>query len=78
MVTTGYIYDPEDGACVALIKDDTYVFDATVRGERQIGTVRDGTVYDLEGKLVAYLGPTGHFDESSIPEAFRSLLKKVE
>ena len=75
MVTIGYIYDPESGVCIALIKDDSYVFDATVRGERQIGTVRGSIVYNLEGELVAHLGPTGYFDEGSTPEAFRKLLK---
>jgi len=49
MATTGFIYDPEDGACLAHIVNDEKVFDATTERPRRIGTIDStGNVYNCE------------------------------
>ena len=76
MAITGYIYDTKGGTCLARIMNDTEVFDATMDG-RQIGTVRNGNVYDLNGGLVGHLRSDGTFDHASTSEAFRKLVRGV-
>jgi hypothetical protein len=73
MAITGYIYDSDNGVCLARIVDDRDVFDATMDG-RKIATIDAGKVFDLKGGQV---GPIrqGQFDGST-PEAFRKLLRK--
>jgi hypothetical protein len=77
MAVTGHIYDPRDGTCLARIMDDTGVFDATLDG-RQIGTIRDGEVYDLKGGLVGHLQPHGMFDDDAASEALRELVRRTD
>ena len=72
MTTTGFIFDTEGGACLARVIDDGRVFDATTDG-RQIGTVSDRNVYDMQGNVVGHLRPDGQFDGAT-PETFKNLL----
>lgn len=76
MTTTGFIYDTEDGTCLASIRDCREVFDATTDGQ-QVGTIDDkGNVYTLQGELIGHLRREGHFDDGSTPAVFKTLLRK--
>lgn len=74
MATTGFIYDTEDGTCLARVTHGGEVLDATADG-RQIGTVDHArNVFDLNGALVGHIRAEGQFDGGT-PEAFRKLLR---
>jgi hypothetical protein len=75
LATTGFIYDTEDGTCLARVTDGGEVLDATTDG-RQIGTIdHAGNVFDLNGAPVGHIRAAGQFDGDT-PEAFRKLLRK--
>jgi len=76
MTTTGFIYDTEDGACLAVIRDGKDVFDATGDAQR-IGTIDDnGNVYSLHGELIGHLRAVGDSGDGSTPAALKTLLRK--
>ena len=74
MTITGCIYDPQDGACLAKIKNDTEVVDATDREERQVGTVHNGILYDMNGTPVGHLRSDWTFKDSAASATLRKLL----
>ena len=75
MATTGYIYDSQDGRCLARVIDGEKIFDATSADDEQIGTVSGGKIFDLQGNLVGHLRSNDRLKEADSPEAFYELLK---
>ena len=78
MNTTGYIYNSENGKCIASIDTTGAVYDITTEEKRQIGTVRDGNIYDLEDNLLGHLGDAGNFSGGPTPEPFKKLIKNID
>ena len=67
------IWDSQTGHELARVEDRKKVF-RTGDG-KQIGTYRDGAVYDLDGTLVCHLGLVGQSSGSGpAPEALKALL----
>jgi hypothetical protein len=78
MSTDGFIYDPENGKCLASIESDGNVFDVTTEEKRLIGTMRDGNIYDLKENFVGHLGPAGNFHGGSTPKLFKNLINNAD
>jgi hypothetical protein len=71
-----FIVDQETGANIAFIVDGE-IFQE-IRYYPKIATIRDGTVYDLEGNLVGHL-KNGHVTgliTAEMPVSFRNLLTR--
>jgi hypothetical protein len=70
-MSKGRIWDDRDGSHLANIEDGK-VFRVT--DNCQIGTIRDGNIYGLDGKLLGHLQGMDA-SRGQIPEDFRKLAK---
>ena len=73
---TDFICDQETGECIAFIRNGEIFRN---RGdEEKIGTIRSGSVCDLQGNLVVYLDgdPLTGFRTVSLPASFKKLLNE--
>ena len=68
---TDFIYDDQTGACLARIVNGK-VFSENP-GKPQIGVVRDGGIYGLDGEFVGHLARDGE-GGASANETFKKLL----
>ena len=66
------IWDSQTGHQLAYVKDRQDVF--RCGDGKQVGTFRDGAVYDLAGELVCHLGLLGDAKAGPLPDALKALL----
>jgi hypothetical protein len=74
---TDFIFDQETGKCIAFIRDGEVFRDTSE--EVKVGTIRSGSICDLEGNLIVRLGgdPLTGFRTGSLPVSLRKLLNAV-
>ncbi|MDR3520614.1 MAG: hypothetical protein P4L54_03260 [Acidocella sp.] len=70
-MTKDFIYDPENGTCIATI-DNNKVFRET--DGLHVATIQNGNIIGLKGKVIGHLTLAGSDQKSTLSAVFRKLL----